>query len=340
MAVQYKDYYQILGVSRDASEKEIKSAYRKLARKYHPDVDPASADKFKEINEAYEVLGDADKRKRYDSLGANWRHGSGFTPPPGFEGYNVNMDDLGSIFRDFGFGGAGAGGAGGFSDFFDLLFGQMGARGAGPGARTQQRFGPGYGPAGPDSYYEYYEPSGGGGRGPAPTTTPSLDVEQPLPLDLEEVAKGVTREVRVAHSGKSLTVVIPKGVKPNNKIRVSGEGKPGPGGRRGDLFLIVQYRQHPLYEVDGQNLIYEAPVAVPDLVLGTEVNIPTLQGNVVLSLKPGTQPGRLLRLKGQGLPSKDGKTTGDLLVRPKARIPDHPTEQELALYRQLKALQS
>lgn len=329
MSVQYKDYYEILGVPRTASEKEIKSAYRKLARKHHPDINPGAADKFKEINEAYEVLGDPDKRKRYDSLGNNWRHGAGFNPPPGYESYTSgNYQDVSDIFGDFGFGGST--GPTGFSDFFDTLFGQMGAGGRGSRGRTayqQQYAQPGYGP---EAYQEYYEPSAESGR--------ALTVEQALPLDIEEVAKGVTKPVRIAHSGKTLTVNIPKGVKPNTKIRLAGEGKTGAGGRKGDVMLIVQYKKHPLYEVDGQNLIYEVGVSVPDLVLGGEVQVPTLSGNVTLKIAPGTQPGRLHRLRGQGLPTKDG-IVGDLLVRPKARIPEHPSEKELEHYQALKQLQ-
>lgn len=328
MAVQYKDYYEILGVSRSATDKEIKSAYRKLARKFHPDVDPKSTEKFKEINEAYEVLGDSDKRKRYDSLGSQWNHGAGFTPPPGYEGYSGNYEDLSSLFQNFGGSGGGSAGAGGFSDFFDILFGQAQGAGAGRSAGFNQRFSQ---HAGPENYSEYYEPSAQSGQ--------SYNVEQPLVLDLEEVAKGASKTIHISHSGKSVSINIPVGIRPNTKIRVSGEGRTGPGGRRGDLFLIVQYRKHPLYEVDGQNLIYEVAVDVPDLVLGTELTIPTLQGNVLLSLQAGTQPGRLHRLKGRGLPSKDGKTTGDLLVRPKARIPEHPDEEVLNHYRELKKLQ-
>lgn len=332
MSVQFKDYYEILAVTRSASDKEIKSAYRKLARKYHPDVNKDAGEKFKEINEAYEVLGDPEKRKRYDSLGAHWRHGAGFNPPPGYEQYTTGgqgaYQDMGSIFNDFGFGGGGA--ASGFSDFFDTLFGQMNASAqAGPRSRYSQA----YGAAGPESFYEYYEPGSAQQKGGAQ----SLSVEQPLLLDLEEIAKGVSKSVRLAHSGKTLTVTIPKGVKPNSKIRLAGEGKSGPGGRKGDVLLIVQYKKHPLFEVDGQNLVYEVAINVPDLVLGTEITVPTLSGNVTLKIAPGTQPGRRLRLRSQGLPTKEGGA-GDLLVRPKARIPEHPSEREVALYKELQSL--
>ena len=327
MSVQFKDYYELLGVSRSATDKEIKSAYRKLARQYHPDHDPSAADKFKEINEAYEVLGDADKRKRYDSLGQHWRHGSSFNPNAGGD-YGGQYQDLGDLFSSFGFGGAGhSGQASGFSDFFDMLFGGRMGHQSGFGSASQHAYG------NADQYSQFYDTN----REPANHQL-DLNVEQSLMLSIEEVISGASKEVRINHSGKSIVVNIPKGVKPNSKIRVAGEGKRTTAGRKGDVFLIVQYQKHPLYDVDGQNLIYEVGIPVYDLVLGTEINIPTPQGSVVLTIRPGTQPGKLYRLKERGLPSKDGKTIGDLLVRPKALIPENPSEEEQALYQSLKKL--
>jgi curved DNA-binding protein len=165
----------------------------------------------------------------------------------------------------------------------------------------------------------------------------SLNVEQPIVLSLEEVANGAQKTIYLVHSGKGVTVNIPKGIKPGGKIRLSGEGQAGPGGRRGDVHLVVEYQKHNLFDVDGYNLIYEAPVNIPDLALGTEITVPTLKGNVALKIPAGTQPGKTLRLKGQGVPHKDG--VGDLLVKIKARFPDKLSEEELALYRQLKELQ-
>ncbi len=327
MAVEYKDYYKILGVSRDADEKAIRSAYRKLAREYHPDVNPQAGDKFKDINEAYEVLKDPEKRRMYDSLGSNWRQGQSFTPPPGWEGYTtVNLNDLGGF--DFGerFGG--------FSSFFDALFGGLAGHGyPGGGGYTYQQAQPDFG---------WAEQFGGAGRraGRAPEAQPreELNIQQSLPLDLEEVAAGTEKTV-LSPGGKRLTVNVPKGVKEGGKIRLAGEGRSGRGGRRGDLLLVVQYRKHPHFKLEDElNLLYEAPVPVPDLVLGTETTVPTLGGNVSLKIPAGTQPGRMLRLKGQGLPSRDGKSRGDLLVRVRAVIPEQPSERERALYQELKAL--
>lgn len=314
MSVKYKDYYNVLGVDRSATEKEIKSAYRKLARKYHPDVDPSNEEKFKEINEAYEVLGDPDKRKLYDNLGANWRHGSNFEPPPGFDGFgggahyrNVNFQDLNSMFGDTH-----------FSDFFEMLFGQMG---------VDPRMA-GYQAGGRGPYAQTYAQAG-----PQPPAQ-SLNIEQPLELSLEEVATGTEKSLRI--NGETVTVKIPKGVNPGAKIRLSGKGHQGAGGRRGDLFMQVRYRRHPQFEVDGKNLVHEAQIPVCDLVLGGEIRIPTLSGSGLLKIPKGTQTGKLMRLKGQGLPGKAGN--GDLLVRLRAAIPENPSDTELKLYEQLRAL--
>ncbi|WP_373532180.1 DnaJ C-terminal domain-containing protein [Vampirovibrio sp.] len=319
MGVEYKDYYSVLGVSRSATDKEIRTAYRKLAREHHPDVNQGVDERFKEINEAYEALKDPEKRRLYDSLGSNWRQGQNFNPPPGFDGWQSgNMGDMG-----------------GFSSFFDILFG-AGAGGSG-GGFSAQGF-PGGGTAGFEDMF-----SGGGGRGhraggrgqhQAPE---QLNIEQDFYLDLEEVASGVSKEV-VTSTRKRLTVNIPKGVKPGTKIRLAGEGHAGQRSR-GDLLLVVRYRKHPKFKLEEDTLIYEAPVPIPDLVLGGEIKVPTLQGGELsMTLPAGTQPGRMMRLKGQGLPSKDGKSSGDLLVRPKAVIPAHLTEREKTLYQELKAL--
>lgn len=312
MGVEYKDYYKILGVSRTATDKEIRSAYRKLARELHPDVNPSAADRFKEINEAYEALKDPEKRRLYDSLGSQWRQGQNYTPPPGFEGWQqtINMDDLG------GFGGTGMGG---FSSFFDALFGGMGGHGFGdadfPGARSTGRRHQGH-------------------RGHHTREAPPT--EQVLHLDLEEVATGARKEITTP-SGKRLTVRIPQGVKEGSKIRLTGEGTVGQYGQ-GDLFLVVRYRAHPHFRMEGDALIYEASVPVPDLVLGGEVRVPSFSGEISVRIPPGTQPGRLMRLKGQGMPGRDGQSAGDLLVRPQALIPKHPSDREKVLYRELRDL--
>lgn len=323
MGVEYKDYYSILGVPKNATDKEIKSAYRKLAREYHPDVNAGSDEKFKDLNEAYEALKDPEKRKLYDSLGSNWRQGQNFTPPPGFEGWqNVNMGDMG--------------GMGGFSSFFDILFG--GGMGGG-GGFSSQGF-PGGGAAGYEDLFSGMR--GGTGRGQRAGArsqaqpAEQLNIEEDLYLDLEEVDKGVSKEV-VTPSRKRLTVNIPKGVKEGGKIRLAGEGHQGHRGR-GDLLLVVKYRKHPKFKFEDESLVYEAAVPVPDLVLGAEIKIPTLSGDLSMKIPAGTQPGRLMRLKGQGMPGKDGKTVGDLLVRLQASVPKHPSDRELELYKELQAL--
>jgi curved DNA-binding protein len=311
MGVEYKDYYKILGVTRQATEKEIRTAYRKLAREFHPDVNAGAADRFKDINEAYEALKDPEKRRLYDNLGPQWRQGQNYNPPPGFNDWGqggVNMNDMG--------------GMGGFSSFFDALFGGgMGGQGGFGGAGF-----PGGGHAGRQR---------GNARGQAATA--DAPTEQNLYLDLEEIASGLQKEVTTP-SGKRLTVRIPAGVKEGTKIRLAGEGASGRFGQAGDLLLNVKYREHKHFKVEGDALVYEAPVPVPDLVLGGEITVPSFAGEVSMRIPPGTQPGRLMRLKGQGLPKRNGEAAGDLLVRPRAVIPEQPSEREKALYQELRSL--
>ncbi len=320
MAVQFKDYYKILGVDRNASEKEIKSAYRKLARQYHPDVNPSAEDQFKDINEAYEVLGDPDKRRRYDSLGANYRHGSSFEPPPGFEGMNINFQDLG---------------AGGFSDFFDMIFGQMGMGQPGGGRRHQQHveFGPGFQGFGGGN------PRGAAGR-QAQQQQMDLDIQQSIELNLEDFFSEDKKTIQLAYPNggvKSLSVKIPKGLKPGGKIKLKGEGQSAYG-QKGDLYLTVRVRPHPLYQVEDLNLIHDVAVPIPDLALGTEVVVPTMQGNITLKIPERTEPGKKLRIKGRGLPGKTTEESGDLYVRVKGVFPTQLNDLEREHYQALKAL--
>lgn len=334
MSVKYKDYYELLGVDRQASDKEIKSAYRKLARKYHPDVNPSAEEKFKEINEAYEVLSDSKKRGMYDQLGSNWRHGTQFNPDDfagfggGFNGQQVNINDL------FGAGGFGGGQASGFSDFFDVLFGGMGG-GIHIDPRTGQPINMGQNRGAGGSRARASAHSYGGGHAHASASAgrdKSFDVEQTLELTLKEVATGVEKAIYANHSGESLTVTVPKGVKNGGKIRLQGKGRSG----HGNLYLVIKYAKHPHFAVDGLHLIYEAKVPVYDLVLGGDIEVPTLTGTGHLTVPPKTQPGQLMRLKGQGL--SDGKTTGDLRIRLRATLPAEMTNDEVALYKELKAL--
>lgn len=333
MAVQYKDYYQILGLDRNASEKEIKSAYRKLARQYHPDVNPGAEDRFKDINEAYEVLSDAEKRKRYDNLGANWREGAAFEPPPGFEGFG-GFEDLGT------FGGFGPTG---FSDFFDVLFGRMGMAGPGMGATRggggrQHQFNVEFGP----EFQEFQQARGGPRRQAAGgPSRAELDMQQNIELALEDLFADGSKTILIGSEGQKprpISVKIPRGVKPGQKIKLSGQGHSA-NGRRGDLYLTVQVKPHSLYQIEGKNLVYDVALPVPDLVLGTEVTIPTMQGNVKLKVPEQTEPGRKLRLRGKGLPGKTEQDAGDLLVRVKARFPAVLSDEERRLYEALRAIE-
>lgn len=332
MAVQYKDYYKILGVDRNASEKEIKSAYRKLAREYHPDINPKAEDQFKEINEAYEVLGDPEKRKRYDSLGANYRHGSTFEPPPG-----MNFEDFGNFAG--GFGGAG------FSDFFDTLFGQMGMSGARPGGRRHTYnvdFGTGGGEYYQDSFDPFQQTTGRRSRyAQEPSARQSdLDIHQTLDVDLEDFFRESKKNLILSDNQgatHSISVKIPKGAKPGQKIKVSGQGN-AQGNRRGNIYLTLQVKPHPRYQVEDKNLIYEAAVPIPDLVLGTDVTVPTMEGNVSVKIPERTEPGKKLRIKGKGIPGKTAEENGDLMVKIKAAFPKSLSDEERQLYEQLKAL--
>jgi curved DNA-binding protein len=342
MAVRYKDYYEILGVSRTASGDEIKKAFRKLARQYHPDVaknKKEAEEKFKEVNEAYEVLGDAEKRKRYDELGANWKTGQEFRPPPGWESFAQG--------RSFG-GGAGRGGSyefhfggTGFSDFFEQLFGSLGRSG-----RAGQQ--PGFG--GPGMFEEEV-----GERG--------RDIEGDILVTLEEATGGAVRTVsverqtvcdscggtgrkgnrvcptcggggRVARS-EQFQVRIPPGVTEGQKLRLPGRGEGGMGGgAAGDMFLRVRLAKNPDFEVDGHNLIHETEVAPWEAVLGTQVSVPTVDGRVNIKIPAGTQNGQRLRVRGRGLPLR-GDEDGDLIVVVRVQVPGWVTEKERALWEQL-----
>ena len=315
MPVQYKDYYQSLGVPRTASDAEIKKAFRKLARQYHPDVakdKKRAEEKFKEINEAYEVLGDAPKRKKYDELGANWKSGSEFRTPPGWEnaGGGRAQRGAGGGAQDFEFEFGGTG----FSDFFEQMFGARGARrnaGGAGGFGRQPQFA--------DEEFA--------GRG--------HDIEGDIMVTLEEATRGSVRTVRVTHNDgrgtrtESHQVKIPPGVTEGQKLRVAGRGEAG-----GDLYLRVRLAKHPDFEVDDHNLIYEAELAPWEAVLGAEISVPTLSGRVNIKIPPGTQSGQKLRVRGRGLPQRTGGN-GDLIVVARVEVPAKVTEAERKLWEQL-----
>lgn len=304
MPVQYKDYYQILGVSRGASDAEIKKSFRKLARQYHPDVakDKKHAEeKFKEINEAYEVLSDPAKRKKYDELGANWKSGAEFRPPPGWEGQPFRGGRgaaPGAEGSDFEFGGTG------FSDFFEQFFGSRGG--------------------GFSGFRNNAEPEAERGR----------DVEGDILVTLEEAAHGSVRTVSVRHQSRTEThqVKIPAGVTEGQRLRIAGRGEHGSaGGVAGDLYLRVRLAKNPDFEVDGHNLIYEAELAPWEAVLGAEISVPTLEGRVHIKIPPGTQTGQKLRVRDHGLGKK-----GDLLVVTKIVVPSKVSDAEKKFWEQLK----
>jgi DnaJ-class molecular chaperone len=305
--MEYRDYYRVLGVAKNASAKDIKAAYRKLARKHHPDVNPgskAAESRFKEINEAYEVLGDPEKRKRYDALGENWdsfnRGGApGTSGWPG--GVRVEYEDLG-------------GGAGGFSDFFRTFFG-----GGFPGSASGRGGFSGF-PGGFDQ-----EPP------------EALDAEGEVELTLEEVLKGTTREVRLAGGKRRVEVRIPSGVREGSRVRVAGEGGHGSGGRRGDLFLKVRIAQDPRFERRGDDLETTVRVPLTIAVLGGEAQVPALDGPVGIKIPPETPPGRVFRLRGQGLPLAGAKgSRGDLLATLAIDLPRRLTARQRELFEQLR----
>ena len=321
--MKYLDYYAVLGVARDASADEIKKAYRKLARQYHPDVNKSAGAeaRFKEINEANEVLSDPEKRKRYDALGANWKSGQDFTPPPGWGGFEGASSGPGGIRFEFG----GAPG-GDFSDFFSALFGDLGGAGrTGRGRRGGNPFA-GFGGFAPEAE-ETFTPRG-------------QDFEAQLSLTLEELAsrepKSITLQVpsvqpdgSVRHQAKTFQVRIPPGATDGTRIRLSGQGASG-----GNLYLNLRLAPHPVFQVHGYDLDQVLPLAPWEAVLGAKVRIPTLEGPATLTIPPGTQGGGRLRLAGKGLPDKHG-TRGDIFVTIRIAVPDHPTAREKTLFEQL-----
>ena len=315
MAVEYKDYYKLLGVARGASKDEIAKAFKKLARKYHPDLNPGdkkSEGKFKDINEAYEVLKDEEKRRLYDQLGPNWQHGQQFQQPPGFEGVR------------FSGGGAQGFGASPFSDFFESLFG-------GGFARAQ---------AGGGSHFRSGSFGGFPGGGFAPQPSKGQDVEAQIELSLEEAFRGGKKTVSLRSSSgavRNLEFTVPAGVRNGAKIRLSGQGEPGATGP-GDLYLHVRLAPHPLFSLDDNDVLYELPLAPWEAVLGAKVHVPTLDGAVELSVPAGSGSGKKFRLRGRGLGSGAGK--GDQFVRLTIKVPDQISAEEKELWKKLQALSS
>jgi molecular chaperone DnaJ len=342
VAVTYKDYYQILGIPKSADAKAIKSAYRKLARKYHPDQNPdnkAAAERFKEINEANEVLSDPEKRQRYDTLGPDWARyadagAGGYAGQPGAGpgGYRVHVDQSGDL--------------GDFSEFFRTIFGDLGARRGGfQGAE--------------------FDDDQGGFRGGARGRRGG-DLETEVEISLEEAFAGTRRAIEFqemavcgtckgsGRQGKTacptcggtgrvprtnrVEVTIPAGVRDGSRVRAAGEGGSGSGGGgRGDLYLRVRVRPHPLFERREDDVHVELPIAVWEAALGAEVEVPTLRGKVSMKIPPETSSGRTFRLPGYGVPHlKGGK--GDELVRVRVMVPTALSARERALFEELRGL--
>jgi curved DNA-binding protein len=326
--MDFKDYYSTLGVAKTATEKEIKQAFRKLARKHHPDVNPgdkAAEGRFKELNEAYEVLGDPVKRKKYDELGSNWRayEQGGAQPPPGGArpgGWSANFggqapgggyrtmseEEMREMFGD----------ADPFSDFFHTFFGGA-ASGEEAGRRTR------------------------GGRGRA--ARPGRDVEQEIELNLEDVYQGTTRRLAITYDGHARTVDvrIPAGVGEGSRVRVAGEGEPGTGGAQsGDLFLRIRLTPHPIFERKAHDLYTRVPIPLTTAVLGGETAVHTLGGKSLrLKIPPTTQNAQVFRLKGHGMPTV-GKAnqTGDLYATVDVQLPKTLTDEQRSHFEALQAL--
>ena len=302
--MEYKDYYAVLGVPKDASQEDIQKAYRKLARKHHPDVnkDAGAEARFKELSEAKEVLGDPEKRKKYDRYGTAWSHAQshGGAPPPGFEEFHFDFGQGGQGFSGFDFGGSG------FSSFFDMLFGAA-AAGRGPQARAW--------------------------------TSPGADHEARLDLTLEEAAHGGEREIRLADpalgQNRTYRVKIPRGVRSGQRIRLSGRGGEGSGGgKAGDLYLKVGIAPHSRFRLEDGGLAVRVPVTPWEAALGAEIDVPTLDGPLRVRIPAGSSSGRKIRLRGKGFPAADGSAS-DLLAELHVVVPETLSERERELFQSL-----
>lgn len=288
--MKYKDYYAILGVARDAKPEDIRKAYRKLSKKYHPDVnkEPGAEEKYKEINEAYEVLKDPDKRQKYDTLGMNWEQGQDFTPPPGWQHveFGGNMGNFGD-----------------FSDFFQSLFG---------GAGRRSNFG---------GFNDIFS----GGHAPV-----NRDMEVNLTLSLEDAVSGGTHTLLLG--SRKLSVRLPRGITEGSQIKLPGKSDMG-----GDIYVNIHIAENNKFMIDGYDLIREIHVPVYDAVLGKDITVETLNGELTVKMPAGIQDGQKLRLKGKGMPKRNN-TNGDMYVRIRIDIPRYINEKQKALWEELAEL--
>jgi len=314
MAVKFRDYYEVLGVAKDASQDEIRKAFRKLARTHHPDVaqDKAnSEEKFKEINEAYEVLGDAEKRKKYDQLGQHWQQGGDFSQAPGGGGYEFwqsGPEDEGGAYHFEGTG---------FSDFFENFFGNRRAHGG--------------------------FTSRGASRGNTPRR--GRDIESEILVSLDEVMNGSERQLVIQPQGgkpgekQTVTIRIPRGITEGQMIRAAGLGEPGvAGGPPGDLFLRVHLERHPDFRIDGHDLYYELRLAPWEAVLGATVPVQTPHGGTRIKVPAGTETGTEFRLSGKGLPKGKSGGFGDLFAVAEIVTPNTATEEEMRHWKALSEI--
>jgi len=315
--MEYRDYYKLLGVSRSASKDEISKAFKKLARKYHPDLNPNNADaeaKFKEINEAYEVLKDEKKRKLYDQFGSNWEHGQNFQPPPGYENMQYG-------------GGGGFGGGAGFSDFFETIFGGAG----GPGGA---------------SFRGGFQQGGFGGGGYQQRPRRGSDSEASYEMTLEEAFRGGKKSITVQEqvtgpdgfphmNTKTLEINVPSGIKDGQKVRLAGQGNPGmSGGPKGDLYLKIRLMPHHMFKVSDADVVLDLPLSPWEAALGASLRIPTLDGAVEMKIPPGIGSGKKLRIKGKGLGA--GAKKGDQFVRIMIQVPERLSNEERELLEKLQ----
>jgi curved DNA-binding protein len=317
-ATDFKDYYQILGVSKTATPEEIKKAYRQLARKYHPDLNPGdktAEQHFKEINEAQEVLSDPEKRAKYDQFGQYWQQAAAGTPPPGAGGFDYSQ-------------------YGSFDDFINELLGRFGggsARGSTGGRRVYSYSTSSPGAGGFGGFEDIF--SGGGFQ-----QVPATDTEAAITLTFSEAWHGTQKRLQL--DGETINVRIPSGAKPGSRIRLKGKGRTNSfSQQRGDLYLTIDLQPHPLFKFEGDNIVCEVPITPEEAALGAEIKIPTPEGSVTMKIPPGRDSGQSLRLRGKGWRDAKGKRS-DQIVKLKIVTPKELTAQERECYEKLRQVSS